>query len=272
MVKYLDSIVLVLKGAWIGGTMTVPGVSGGSMAMIVGIYDRLIAAVSHIFSKPKQSMVYLLKVCIGGLIGVFLFSGLMEMLLLRFPFQTRFFFLGAVLGGAPMIFKQANVRKFSIDILLYIGIGALAVYGISCLPTGFFKFQNEFSVTYIFVQLLGGLIIALALVLPGISTSHMLLMLGLYEPVISAIRGFDVLSLLPLAVGVLIGTYLSSKVLENLFEHHKRAAYLTVFGFLIGSLVELYPGMANSAMVVPGIVCFILGAVAIYLMSRLEKS
>lgn len=268
MAKYLKSIVLILKGVWIGGTMTVPGVSGGSMAMLLGIYDKLIYSVSTVFKKPKQSLMYLSKVLIGGVIGIVLFVRLMDSLLLHYPMPTRFFFLGAVLGGIPVIFKSAEVKKLQFQVFLFPLIGILAVYGISLIPTGLFAVSKEISFSYILLQLLGGFIIAVALVLPGISVSHMLLMLGLYETIIRAVKDFDILILVPLMAGVLIGTFITSKILEGLFERHKLATYLTVFGFLLGSLVELFPGIPKVSEFMPSILTLLLGFAMLFGISR----
>lgn len=271
MVKYLKSIVLILKGVWIGGTMTVPGVSGGSMAMLLGIYDKLIYSVSTVFKQPKQSLIYLSKLLIGGGIGLVLFVRLMDSLLLNYPMPTRFFFLGAVLGGIPVIFKSAEVKRVQFQVFLFPIIGILAVYGISLIPAGLFAVSKELSFGYILLQLLGGFIIAVALVLPGISVSHMLLMLGLYETVIRAVKDFDILILLPLMAGVLIGTFITSKILERLFERYKLATYLTVFGFLLGSLVELFPGMPNVIELAPSILTMLVGFAVLFGISRVEK-
>ena len=100
-----ENTKILLKGAWVGGTMTVPGVSGGTMAMVLGIYDRLISSVSRVFKEPKQSIPFLLWFALGGAGGILLFSrGISLLLSSRWEVPARFFFLGAVGGGIPLIF------------------------------------------------------------------------------------------------------------------------------------------------------------------------
>lgn len=269
MAEYLSSALLIAKGAFIGATMSVPGVSGGSMAMMLGIYDRLITSVSRVFSEPKKSIPYLLKLCIGAGAGLALFARLMDFILKTYPVPASFFFLGAVIGGIPVILKSAEVQRFDYRVFLFPVIGILSVYGISLLPTGLFAVREDWSVGYVLLQLLGGLIIAVALVLPGISTSHMLLMLGLYQTVIQSAKNLDVLSLLPLLLGILIGTFLTGKALDKLFERYRLQTYLAAFGFLLGSLAELFPGMPKSGELLPAVLCLVIGAVSLYAVSRL---
>lgn len=271
MAGYLNRIIPVLKGGFIGGTMTVPGVSGGSMAMILGIYDKLIYSVSNVFKQPKASLLYLIKVSAGALAGMFLFARLMDRILQTYPMPAGFFFLGAVLGGIPVILRSARVERFTFQTLLFPLLGILCVYGISLLPVGLFAVSDEVSFAYLLLQFIGGWIIAIALVLPGISTSHMLLMLGLYETVIRAVKDMDLILLLPLIIGVLIGTFATGKVLDKLFERYRMQTYLAVFGFLLGSLVELFPGIPEPCEVLPSVLSLLAGAFLLYGVSRLEK-
>lgn len=271
MVKYLNSVITVLKGAFIGGTMTVPGVSGGSMAMILGIYDKLIYSVSNVFKQPKDSLFYLAKLTAGAGVGMLLFARLMDRVLNIYPMPASFFFLGAVLGGIPIILKSARVERFSFQLLLFPILGVLCVYGISLLPEGLFAVSDELNPAYVLLQFIGGWIIAVALVLPGISTSHMLLMLGLYETVIRSVKDMELVLLLPLITGVLVGTFATSKALDKLFERYRLQTYLAVFGFLLGSLVELFPGVPESEEVLPSVLSLLIGAFVLYGVSRLER-
>jgi len=271
--NYKEDIVTIFKGAVIGATMSVPGVSGGSMAMILGIYDKLISSVSNCFKEPKKNIFYLIKASIGGMIGIVLFARLMSSLLNRYPFIMSCFFLGAVLGGVPIIFKNIRIDKTSLNIkfFFFILLGVLSVFLIGLLPTGIFKISNEMSINYILLQLSAGLIIAVALVLPGISTSHMLLMLGLYDTVLSAIKNLKFLELSPLFIGTLLGIFLTAKLLNRLFESHKDGTYLVVFGFMIGSVKTLLPQSIEQGALIFGIIAFLGGLLSIYFIGKAEK-
>ena len=107
-----ENTKILLNGAWVGGTMTVPGVSGGTMAMVLGIYDRLISSVSRVFKEPKQSIPFYCGFALGGAGGILLFP---EASACFYPPGGRFlpfFFLGAVGGGIPLIFKEAGIKRF----------------------------------------------------------------------------------------------------------------------------------------------------------------
>ncbi len=275
-----EILINFFKGLWTGGTMTVPGVSGGSMAMILGVYDRLVYSVSHIFKDFKKSFLFLLQFGLGGVLGFFLFAGFISRLLenptLSIP--LHFFFLGAVAGGIPIIFKSAKVKKFSAGCILYPIIGIICVVLISFLPEGLFSVNSsDGMVKFILLQLFGGFIVAFALVLPGISTSQMLNMLGIMDELYAVIDARDIMGLLkyiPLAVGGVVGTFVIAKILEPAIEKFPQATYLIIFGFLLGSLPELLTGVDFSAGTILSwilsVIAVAAGFAALYFMSRLE--
>ena len=141
--KNRDGWITLLKGMWIGGTMTVPGVSGGSMAMITGIYDRLITSVSSFFRRPKECTIFLLQFLAGAAVGMVLFARLISTLFTTAAdIPVRFFFLGAVAGGVPMIYKESGLKRLDYKVVLYPVIGILLVAGLSLLPAGLFGPQE----------------------------------------------------------------------------------------------------------------------------------
>ena len=189
-----DNLITILKGMWIGGTMTVPGVSGGSMAMILGVYDRLISSVSSFFKNPGKSMSFLVRFVLGAGVGMVLFSRFISFLFTtRADVPLRFFFLGAVAGGVPMIYREAGIRKISLGAVAYPVIGILGVVILALLPTVLFAPDGSFGPGAVLIQLAGGVIIAVGLVLPGISVSQMLYMLGIYEGIIKNISTLNIL-------------------------------------------------------------------------------
>ncbi len=278
----INTIYTVAAGAWIGGTMTVPGVSGGSMAMILGVYDRLIGSVNGIFQKQRrrESIFFLLKFLLGALVGLFAFSRLITFLLENeaCAFPTRFFFLGAVVGGAPLIFRSAGVRRVSVSVFLYPIIGMAAALLISRIPSGLFEIGGEGVLSVllgILIQLVGGLVIAVALVLPGISVSQMLLVLGIYEPLTEAVSALDMMALLsfiPLVIGTVAGIFLTTGILERAMKRHPTGTYLLIFGFILGSLPELFPGMPTGWEIPLCLLTAAAGFFAIFWISKKETS
>ena len=267
-----ENTKILLKGAWVGGTMTVPGVSGGTMAMVLGIYDRLISSVSRVFKEPKQSIPFLLWFALGGAGGILLFSrGISLLLSSRWEVPARFFFLGAVGGGIPLIFKEAGIKRFGSGDAVFVGIGILSALLIGLIPEGLFT-PGAGGVSDILIQALGGVIIAVALVLPGISASQMLYMLGIYEGIMENIGNLNILPLIPLGIGVVGGIFLTTKVLERLMERHPQPTYLIILGFMFGSLPELFPGIPTGGALVFSALTAAAGFAALYAMSRREAA
>jgi len=278
------------KAMVIGGTMTVPGASGGTMAMILGIYEDLIAAVGNlpgllagrVFSKdrppaggmrramkPKgslgpqdasgpqnisENLRFLALFILGALAGMALLARGVLTLLGRYPVVVSYFFLGAVAGGIPLICRQAKVKKITWQALFWPLAGLFVVYGLAALPEGLFAAglsgnvasPDMLSLKYILFQFLGGCILAVALILPGISVSQMLLMLGLYEPVMTAVSQLRLFSLVPLGLGAVLCTLLVTRLLGDAMERRPQPTYLLILGFVLGSLGELYPGLPTG--------------------------
>lgn len=281
---WLNHLVVALKGMWIGGTMTVPGVSGGSMAILLGIYDRLIFSISKFTKDIKNNIIFLVEFVLGAGVGLVLFSQFILMLLQKYTMPTSYFFLGAVAGGIPLIIKEANIKKsdflnkktgkydhytvgkiFLYILYAFIGIGF--VYLISLIPEGVFV-ANESGIQNFLIKIAGGVIVAIALVLPGISVSQMLLMLGLYEEVFGSIKNFDILPLIPLGIGLVAGIILSTLAIGKAIEKHPQATYIIVFGFVLGSLPELFPGMPNGSEIFVCLLTAILGFAVIMLIMK----
>ena len=132
-----SSISVILKGICVGGTMLVPGCSGGSMAMILGVYDRLVSSVSSFMKHKKESLFFLTLFCLGGGLGMILFARPLLSLMERFEMPMLYFFIGAIAGSVPMILKKASWEKGGLGKLLFFLAGAAAVGLFALLPPSF---------------------------------------------------------------------------------------------------------------------------------------
>lgn len=251
--------------------MTVPGVSGGSAAMLLGIYDRLINAVSRIFSEPRKNIPLLAKFAAGAVIGMLIIARLISFLLTT-PLEVplRFLFLGAVAGGIPLIFRRAGVRGLTVRNLVLVLSGAAAVLLLAAIPDGVFApgAGGFFGVT---VQFAGGILLAAALVLPGISASHFLCMLGIYDSVMQHVSSLEFIPLLPMAAGVVVGTFMTAKLLEALIQRHQTGTFLVILGFMLASLRELLPQGASAVQLLTGVPCILVGFVPVYYLQSDRK-
>lgn len=239
-------LLTVLQGMIVGGTMLVPGASGGSMAMILGIYDRLISSVSSFFKDVKGNFLFLALFCLGGGAGILVFARPLLYLIERFPMPMMYFFLGAVAGGVPLIFSQAEIKKVSWKVIVYILVGIFAVCLIGLIPEGSFQSDMEAGMVSYLMLVLAGIFAAVALVLPGISVSYLFLVLGIYDELMRSISTLRLSFLVPLALGLLLGVVLTTRVLETAMNRHPQPTYLMILGFVFGSMAEVFPGIPSG--------------------------
>lgn len=231
----------VLKGMCVGGTMLVPGVSGGSMAMILGVYDRLVTSVSSFMKHKKDSLVFLGLFSLGGVLGMILFANPLLYLIEKYPMPMLYFFIGAVAGGIPLMYEKSQVEGITWKAVFYLILGAAIVILMTLFPQG--GIQQTKGAAGAGILLVAGLLAAVALVLPGISVSFMLLVMGIYETVVEAIGSLRLEILIPLGVGVLLGIVLTTKFLEMAMNRYPQPTYLMILGFIVGSVGEIFPGI-----------------------------
>ena len=281
--KLKSDLILMLKGFLIGSSMSVPGVSGGTMAILLGIYDKLISAISNFLKDIKGNMIFLIKFCVGAGVGIGSLAFLIKWLLESFPLPVSFFFLGAVIGGIPALYQKTKQSKLKASSAFYFILGLVIVISIGFIPVGNFNVSSGSGFGHYVMLLVTGIIIALALILPGISTSHMLLVLGMYDSMLLAITEFDVIYIGILGVATLIGIFLITKPIEWTMNKFPHQTYCMIIGFVLGSTSEIFrdkilpaiPSNANSrwwiASVLICIVTFVLGCKSIMFLSRFSN-
>lgn len=251
-----SALSVMLKGVCVGSTMMVPGVSGGSMAMLLGIYDRLIYSVNSI--RSGKSLLLLGTFSAGGFIGILLFSQPLLSLLERYPMQMLYFFMGAVGGGIPLMFHKAQIQRFSLPVLVWPALGMLLVWILSILPEAPVQAGLSMGLKETVFLVMTGIAAAVALVLPGISVSYLLLVFGIYDGMILALHGFHLPVLVPFGIGLLLGIFLSTKTLEHAMKNYPRPTYLIILGFILASLAEIFPGLPEANQTI--LCCMLAGA------------
>jgi len=236
-VKYIKNF---LKGIVIGVSTLVPGVSGGTMAIILGIYDKIIHSISNFFKDIKNNTIFLGVVGVGGLIGIFAFSNIIDYGLKNFRFIMIFLFLGIIVGGMPVLFKKAEIKSIKVfDIIMFL-IGVILVVLTSFSKSTVVNLASSEGMINMLFMVLAGFIMAVALVLPGISGSFFLLTIGLLELTTSAIKNLNMPYLIPFALGIALGVILTTKALESLMNKHTKPTYLIILGFVIGSIFVIF--------------------------------
>lgn len=238
---------LYLRGAAMGAADLVPGVSGGTIALITGIYDRFITAIASVgvdvlrmvlSGKIKGAWAridgnFLFAVGTGILSSVVLLASLLNWLLLNYPLPLWSLFCGLVLASAIHLFYKNRIEWTWGDYALWLtGIGVAAVIGLMQ--------ATQLPVTHTSIFLAGALAIS-AMLLPGISGSFLLLILGMYQPVIGALVNVDLVTIGIFALGSLCGLLVFSRVLTALLARAQRATMAILYGFLLGSVIMLWP-------------------------------
>jgi putative membrane protein len=235
-----------LVGLVMGAAEIVPGVSGGTIAFISGIYERLINAIRQftpylplrvkeqgLVSAWQQVDATFLLVLFGGMgVSIVVFANGVSYLLVNEPIAIWSFFFGLVVVSTLVVSRE--IESFGLEIGLGVGIGLV----IGILVTRIVPVTMEPTPLVLF---LGGSIAICAWILPGLSGSFILLLLGLYSFVIEAIKSFDVLNLLYIAAGAIIGLVSFSQLLSRLFRLYKNETLALLMGFMLGSLVKLWP-------------------------------
>lgn len=264
------SISYLFKGMIIGATMLVPGVSGGTMAIILGIYDKMVSAVSSFMNNKKGSFIILSMCAVGGSLGMFLFSKPIMLVIETYPMPSMYFFMGAVVGSVPLIFRMSKLKKFSIRGLFYILIGAAFVLALAYIPVDTGESAARGGTEGIIFLIIAGLVAAAALILPGISVSFVLLVIGLYDETVTAISNMYMPYLIPLGAGLIIGILLITRLLERAMDAYPQPTCLIILGFVLGSITEVFPGVPSGIEILLCILTFAIGAGCIILLSNRE--
>lgn len=273
-----------VKGVAIGISMIIPGLSGGTLAVLMNIYDKILEAITGIFKHFKESLLLLLPLVIGAVIG---FVGLVFPInygLAHFPLIIVSLFVGFIIGGLPSIYKKVQGKENWISIL--IGLIALGITISLC----FIKTNDSIDIRNLnvgtwFYLFLSGIIASIALVAPGISGSMTLMVLGVYVHLMEVLK--EILSftnlwnnsmiLLPLALGLIIGFIFMSFFMKYMLKNHETSTYFALIGFIIGSIVsiyyltitdEQYPVKFDALNIILSIVVLILGVVSTLLLER----
>ncbi|MFD1203768.1 MULTISPECIES: undecaprenyl phosphate translocase family protein [Sporosarcina] len=265
----------IYRGFLIGISDLIPGVSGGTIAFILGIYDRLLVSISGFFSREwKKHIRFLLPLAIGIGLTLLLFSKLIDFLLKNYHQPTQFFFLGLIIGVIPFISKQAKVTKnfrFGHFILLLLVGAALA-------STAFIKPEDASVITSLTFQNTIGLFLAgwagsMAMLLPGVSGSFVLLLLGVYGTAINALSTLNIPIIIVIGAGVIVGFIVSSKAIHYLLGRFTNSMFAIILGLIVGSIFVIYPGIPESGTpFVMSVIAFITGLIVANMFNSADTS
>ena len=273
----MEYLLLVLKGMIIGVANIIPGVSGGTLMIILGLYEDIINTISHFFKNIKKSLKFVVPLGIGMILSILLLSKVISICLDKYPFPTTLFFIGLILGGIPLLWNKSKAAKRNVSNWVVFGITFLVVITFAFLKSGnnIISLDNLGLFGYCTLFIIG-MISAATMVIPGISGSFVLMLLGYYEPIVNTIKdltnfsllGHNLLILIPFGLGILVGIILVAKLIEYLLKRYPVKTYYGVLGFVIASIVAIIKPLIGINIsitdVIISIILVILGGVIAY--------
>ena len=285
---YLNQI---LRGVVIGVANIIPGVSGGTMMVSMGVYDTLIHSITHLFKEFWKSIKALLPYVVGMLIGILAFASLISWGLENYELPTNTLFIGLILGGLAPLVKKINWKKINAAaVIAFVLLFALIIWlGLQNRD----NIQNaetiDMNVGQAFVMVLLGMVASGTMIIPGVSGSLVLMLLGYYKAVTGALKTFGhalvhfdfaamgqpLLMLLPFLLGIVLGIFGVAKLIEWLTAKYPTATYCGVLGLVVASPIALLiqTNMSNLSvmLVVISVVTFVVGFAIAWLLAKGSK-
>lgn len=281
----MDFVKKVCKGIIIGLANAVPGVSGGTMMVSMGIYDDIIYCITHIFKQIKKSLAILFPYIVGMVVGIVGLAYAIGYLQAHHPLQTSLVFIGLILGGIPILWKRIRgtdgekhtlgIPHFLIFFFFFAMILIIQYFGGNASS----EVKLTVGILPMLLIFLVGIVASATMVIPGVSGSMILMIIGYYYPIINAIKSFvdsavhgdwqNVLtlcaSLVPFGIGVVLGIFLIAKLIEFLLKRFESLTYCAIMGLVAASPVVVLMGTPLAGLgvvsVVTGIICFLAGGV-----------
>ena len=263
-----------LFGILLGIANLIPGVSGGTMAVILNIYDRIILALG--IKDIKKNISFLLPLVIGAIIGIFIFSKGITYLFENFNMTTNFSFIGLVIGSIPLIYNKVKFRRIEEKNWIPFLIALFFMIALSIIKLmlkangGIFTIEELAFIPKMVWLYISATISTIGMILPGISGSFLMLLLGAYTVTLRAITEFDIIILLPVLLGVITGGMAGVVIVRNLIKEHPQALYLGIMGLMIGSVFSIYPGLTPDKEGIISIIAMVICAAISYYFGKMK--
>ncbi len=250
----MESLFLIFKGFIIGIAFIIPGLSGGTLAVYLGVYEKMLHAISHVFTEMKKSLVFLIPLFFGIGISVVSLARLLGYLININSLIVMMFFIGIILGGINDTYKRATAKSKTITpysvIALTVSLSIvlmLVIFGASDNANGMAFFDiNPLTILLIFIL---GMLASMTMIIPGVSGSALLITLGYYTAIVTNVIGnvfdfdqftYNILVIIPFGLGAALGIILFSSLIEKALKNYKKETYFAILGFIIGSIFALF--------------------------------
>ncbi len=272
----IEVIKLICIGMILGVSNVIPGVSGGTMAVVFGVYDRLISVITLDVKKILTMWKFWTPLGVGVGIGVIAFSSLLVSLLALFPIETNWFFIGLIAGSLPLIIKKIqnscadNVQTPPLSVVAAMLIALACMIVMDTLQDLSFSqtVQTSISIPLIMMLFCSAVLAALAMIIPGISGSFLLLVVGTYTTILTAVSTFNIPLLIPFALGLPVGLLGGAKIVRVLLQKAPAQTYGAILGLIAGSIVIIFPGIAFDIQLLLSFICLGIGYSLAFFSSR----
>lgn len=262
-------IIRFVKGILAGIGAITPGLSGGVLMVVFGIYEPLVRWLADIRKKFMPNLRYFLPVGIGGVIGVIAFSAVIDFAFDNYAAQFTWLFIGFISGTIPSLLKTARKQGRKNWHWLLLAVFAVGIY---LFMTWMKTIRSVTMGPSFWGWVLSGALTGLGLVVPGMSPSNFLLYLGLYQPMANGIKNLELGVILPLILGVVLVIFLFARVVSWLFRKHHTLMYHIIIGIVIGSTAAIIPsGVSGVGVILACALLFVVGAAASFGLAKLDE-
>lgn len=268
--KNNDWFLRFIKGMFIGSGFILPGVSGGALAAVFGIYERIISFLAHITRNFKENVLFFIPVGLGAVVGVFLLSFLVSFLLGAYETIILWFFVGCIIGTVPALWKEAGKKGRSTRDLIILALSFIAGLLFLWKGSGMFSHVDQNFWTW----MIAGALIALGIIVPGLSPSNFLVYMGMYKAMADGFKTLNMGVIIPIGIGGLLTILSLSKLMDYIFSKAYPQLFHFILGIVFASTIMIIPTNYSGFTVLGYLACLvlcILGAALGWWMSRLEE-
>ena len=217
-----------------------PGISSGVLCVIFGIYEKLLNSILEFFKNIKENFKFLFPIVSGAIIGIIAFGNILKYLYLAYPIQIKFIFIGLILGGVPKLIKEIKQKsKFKPHYLFFTFVSLILAIILVILEKKIsIRSSNEYSFLFLIIS---GFAMSAGVIVPGVSSTLILMLLGVYESYLFSVSTIYLPFLIPLCIGLFIGSIVFMKITKYLLDKYYAQTFFVIIGFTIGSIFVLYP-------------------------------
>ena len=260
----LQSLSNFIKGIFIGSGAILPGISSGVICMVVGLYEKLLDSILNFFKDVKGNFKFIFSIVSGAIVGIILFSNIIFYCFNTIPCQTKSLFIGLLLGSIYILaqsnlkvednIKNKKSKYISFFFCFLIGISLIIIENTISFSTEYTP--NEFNTSFL---ILSGFFMSIGIVVPGVSSTVILMLLGIYSTYLSAVSMVNMKVLFPIMLGAGIGSIIFMKIIQYLLNRYHSQTIFGIIGFSLGSVLILYPGYSFNLESLIGIILLVLG-------------